>query len=290
MANLGESDVEGILTAWSSNTPAITESLNQCFDFTVRLGVGDSIPWAPDEVPTAFDAPGLAVVFTLGTQSVVCLIPESLALPEWYTHPNESQQSRLQTLAMEWSMNMLPAEIEAASFRSVSSVNLKRGLIAGRLPEWAAILLVPVFSKSSGGDAPPLGTLLFAFPLESPTFQESEKPTPKPAPTPPISAPANVPQVEPTAAAPLDRRRRLLLPMPVVVSVRLADKKIEMGTLLGIAPGTLITFNKSCEDLLDMYVNNQRYCRGEAVKIGERFGLKINEVGTEEARESHVLY
>lgn len=84
-------------------------------------------------------------------------------------------------------------------------------------------------------------------------------------------------------------RIRLLRRLPVTVSVRLAEKKVEMTALLGLTPGSLITFNKSCEDLLDLYVNNQLYCRGEAVKVGEKFGLKINEVGAKPVQEEHVF-
>ena len=70
-----------------------------------------------------------------------------------------------------------------------------------------------------------------------------------------------------------------LLDLPVVVSVQLARKRIELGTLRSLAPGSLVTFEKSCEDLLDLYVSNRLFCRGEAVKVGEKFGLKINEMG-----------
>ena len=85
--------------------------------------------------------------------------------------------------------------------------------------------------------------------------------------------------------APLDRLRNV----PVTIVVKLAEKKLEMGQLLGIGIGAIITFEKSCEDLLDLYVNNHLYCRGEAVKIGEKFGIKVCEVGSTEERISAVL-
>ena len=75
----------------------------------------------------------------------------------------------------------------------------------------------------------------------------------------------------------------------MTVRVELASKKIEMRQLTAISPGSLITFNKSCEDLLDLYVNNERYCRGEAIKIGEKFGLKVTEVGVVEVRQSRII-
>ena len=84
---------------------------------------------------------------------------------------------------------------------------------------------------------------------------------------------------------PVDRLRTV----PVTIIVKLAEKKIEMGQLLGLGTGAIITFEKSCEDLLDLYVNNHLYCRGEAVKIGEKFGIKVCEVGAMQERISAVL-
>lgn len=88
-----------------------------------------------------------------------------------------------------------------------------------------------------------------------------------------------------TEVSPLERLRNL----PVPIIVKLAEKKIELGQLLAMGPGAIITFDKPCEDLLDLYVNNHLFCRGEAVKIGEKFGIKICEVGSTQERVSAVL-
>jgi len=87
------------------------------------------------------------------------------------------------------------------------------------------------------------------------------------------------------AQSPLERLRKV----PVPIIVKLAEKRVELGQLLAIGPGAIITFEKSCEDLLDLYVNNQLYCRGEAVKIGEKFGIKICDIGSAQERLSAVL-
>jgi flagellar motor switch protein FliN/FliY len=91
-----------------------------------------------------------------------------------------------------------------------------------------------------------------------------------------------------TATSSIDTVDRLRN-VPVTIIVKLAEKKMEMGQLLGIGTGAIITFEKSCEALLDLYVNNRLYCRGEAVKIGEKFGIKVCEVGSVEQRVSAVL-
>ncbi|WP_166827216.1 FliM/FliN family flagellar motor switch protein [Thalassoroseus pseudoceratinae] len=76
-----------------------------------------------------------------------------------------------------------------------------------------------------------------------------------------------------------DVNARRLMGLPVTISVRLAERQVELKQMLSLSPGSLLTFDKSCDDLLDLYVNNQLYGRGEAVKIGEKFGLKINKIG-----------
>lgn len=291
MASITESHVEGILSACTQNSGPICESLNQCFDMNLRLGAGDSIPWSESEIPAEFDGPGIAAILDVGGESVVCLVPLSLPIPDWYTSPNEGQANRLQTLAMEWSLSMLPPDLEAESFRTVTCSNLRAALISGRPTEWSAMMVFPVFSSLADSGDPPVSKILIVVPLTAAAVLAAEGTIPTAAPPDGTVEAAALEEVfDDAPEMPADYRPRLLLPMPVTISVRLADKKIEMGQLLNIAPGTLITFNKSCEDLLDMYVNNQRYCRGEAVKIGEKFGLKINEVATEDVRESHVMY
>ncbi len=115
----------------------------------------------------------------------------------------------------------------------------------------------------------------------------------KPAASPQVAAAAAAPPApkepeKPTGPTPRERLHRLMK-LEVPVSVRLAEKRITMGQLINIGPGGLITFPKSCDDLLDLYVNNRLYAKGEAVKIGEKFGIKINEVGVENLRASGVF-
>lgn len=83
--------------------------------------------------------------------------------------------------------------------------------------------------------------------------------------------------------------RDRLVDVPVKVSVRLAEKKIDVAQFLAIGPGQLLAFEKGAEDFLDLYVNNHLHARGEAVKIGERFGLRVTKVGIQDVRVSGVI-
>lgn len=283
MAAFTEANLESVISTCTANAAALAESLSQCFDLKYRIEIGESGMWVPGQIPGLINGPGILALFQVESQGIAVLVTDSLPLPEWYTHPNDSEKARLETLSMEWSMNLLPPEMEAEKFRSLVVANLGESLNQMAPQEWSATLELLVFDPGRKSDKP-AAKLLVVWPLEQPNFEIPELSAPAPAPhaAPPQQAPG---ASGPKPVDPLARLRHL----PVQVSVRLAEKKIPVPQLLGITPGMLITFNKSCEDLLDLYVNNTRYCRGEAVKIGENFGLKINQVGIKEESSHRVI-
>jgi flagellar motor switch protein FliN len=68
---------------------------------------------------------------------------------------------------------------------------------------------------------------------------------------------------------------RSLLKIRVPLSVTLAEKKQPLGQILEIGPGSILQFEKSCEEMLDLNVSNLAIARGEAVKVGDKFGLRV---------------
>jgi flagellar motor switch/type III secretory pathway protein FliN len=69
---------------------------------------------------------------------------------------------------------------------------------------------------------------------------------------------------------------RNLLNVGVPVNVTLAAKKQTVKQIVELAPGSLIQFNKPCDQLLDLCVGEHRIAQGLAVKVGDKFGLKVN--------------
>lgn len=84
-----------------------------------------------------------------------------------------------------------------------------------------------------------------------------------------------------------DRLQRIRK-VPVSVIVQIAERRMALQQLRQIAPGTLLMFDKPCDSLLDVFVNNRLYCRGEAVKVGESFGIRISECNSQVVREKKV--
>lgn len=77
-------------------------------------------------------------------------------------------------------------------------------------------------------------------------------------------------------AAP-DLGRILRLQVPVIV--KLAERKLAMSEVMRLGAGAIIEFFKSNEDPLELLINNKPIGTGEAVKVGENFGLKITQIG-----------
>jgi flagellar motor switch protein FliN/FliY len=68
---------------------------------------------------------------------------------------------------------------------------------------------------------------------------------------------------------------RSLLRIEVPVVVTLAKTRQPMSRVLELAPGTILHFSKAFDEPLTMSVGGCDVAVGEAVKIGDKFGLRI---------------
>lgn len=66
-----------------------------------------------------------------------------------------------------------------------------------------------------------------------------------------------------------------LLRIKVPVIVTLAAKKQPVGCIVELGSGSIIQFDKSCEEMLQMHVDDQLIAEGEAVKVGDKFGIRL---------------
>ncbi len=196
---------------------------------------------------------------------------------------------------MEWSMNLFPADMEAARFRH------GEGTAAG-------VFYRAMSAAGLGGDDEPggygsrrrarAGSLLMVWPLEKPQFESGAGPCSE------SGSGLGSQSASPTATQPQPRcetspcgsggTSRSGSPEATAGPAHSGERASgrEKNHCFPVADDRqrfADHVSKSCEALLDLYVNNARYCRGEAVKIGENFGLKINEVGTTEERGSKIL-
>ncbi|MBI3864822.1 MAG: FliM/FliN family flagellar motor switch protein [Planctomycetia bacterium] len=290
MPELTAANIEQVAQACRDNLPAIGLSLNQCFGTHLQISAGEIQSYAELGDVADLNGPGLVVGFEVGSRAMLCAISASLPLPDWYRHPDSSQAARIDTLAQEWSFHCLPEELPGDNFVARTSVCLRDFIAESVATETTMCLPLVV---ETAGDAPraciwliwPVALVPAADVSQSDASATFDHVT---APDEPGAAPdAEAASAASTTSTPTAYGRLRRLPVPVIV--KLAEKKIELGQLLGIGPGAIITFEKPCEDLLELYVNNQLYCRGEAVKIGEKFGIKICETGSVRERASALM-
>ena len=90
-------------------------------------------------------------------------------------------------------------------------------------------------------------------------------------------------QEEPTNAnGPIDEQHENLnriLSMRVPVIIKIVDKQLTMGNILKLSIGSMIQFDKDAYQLIELMVNNRTIGLGQPVKIGEKFGLRISQLG-----------
>lgn len=74
-----------------------------------------------------------------------------------------------------------------------------------------------------------------------------------------------------------------VMDVPVELTVELGRRHVRIGEVLRLGPGSVLELTKANGDPLDIYVNNRLIARGEAVVVGERYGVRLTEVLVVEA-------
>lgn len=102
----------------------------------------------------------------------------------------------------------------------------------------------------------------------------------------PISAPPA--EQTPPPVTPAIDSIGFVMDVPVEVTVELGRKNAKIGEILRLAPGSVLELSKANGEPLDIYVNNRLIAHGEAVVVGERYGVRLTEilVGEENRRGS----
>ncbi len=75
-----------------------------------------------------------------------------------------------------------------------------------------------------------------------------------------------------------------ILKLEVPIIVQLAERRMTVGEVLALVPGSIVELPKTAEEELELLVNNRAIGTGVAVKIGENFGIEIRSIGTPEER------
>src|SRR3954463_2440951 len=69
---------------------------------------------------------------------------------------------------------------------------------------------------------------------------------------------------------------RGLLQILVPVRVTLASQRKSIQEIIELGPGSIVKFDKTCDEPLELCVGDRPIAQGEVVKVGDKFGLKIS--------------
>lgn len=289
MAELTDELIDQVFEGCRSNIADLTQSLGTNLSGEFQLEPGEETKGSEEILGKVSEQPGIVVTLKYDGFGILCLIPEDLPIPDWYKSPNDSQASQLQTLPMEWSVGMVPMELEPVEEKTLTCENLRAHLEASQPTETARML--ELSATVAGGESS--ATIHLVMPVTNPITEQAadvnaatDDAAAADQATPAADA---IPEPEPEPLDPaLAKRVARINKVPVHLIVRIAERKLELEQLRRIAPGALLMFDKPYDSPLDVYVDNRLYCRGEAVKIGETFGVKISECNSQIIREKKV--
>lgn len=77
---------------------------------------------------------------------------------------------------------------------------------------------------------------------------------------------------------------RSLLKVKLPVRVTLASTKQPLQRIVDLSPGSILQFNKPCDQALELEVGERTVALGQAVKVGDKFGLWITAMVLPEER------
>jgi flagellar motor switch/type III secretory pathway protein FliN len=299
MAEFGPDIAASVLAAAQAGQGEIVEALRRAFDLAAEVAIGE--PGTFDSTATAEElaGPGLAIVLKVGASAALLVLPEACGLlPDWYAAPDATGVSKLTTLAQELGMVLLPDEFMPEDFRASHVDSLAEAVARGGASAEAALL--PLTLTSDGKT----GRLLLVWPapdadavLTSDAEFESA----------PAASPRNTPAAsadQPNAGRDNPHSRpgrvtydtiddgirqlpgyaRSILRIEVPLVVTLAATQQPVSRIIELGPGSIIQFDKSCEETLSLEVGGQEIAVGEAVKVGDKFGLRVTSMIMPEER------
>lgn len=280
MADLNPEIAALVVEACKANAGEAAGALGRALGGTFNLQVGEAGSYDAGAAPTGFDGPGLMLLFRVGDVGMAVALPATSGLvPDWCAAPDATGESKLATLAQELSMLLVPESIEFGEFRASHLDNLTDAIARAKVATGAELVAIELASGETSGQ------LSLIWPLEAPAellvvAAEVSAGSTTEAKTQAVGKAPKATRSPEAAAAPrglesLPKYSQSLLKIQVPVSVQLAAKKEPVHEVITLAPGSIIKFEKGCEELLQMIVGEHTIAEGEAVKIGDKFGFRV---------------
>ncbi|HID78009.1 MAG TPA: hypothetical protein EYP56_18695 [Planctomycetaceae bacterium] len=267
-----------VLEACRAGAPEAAAALGRALDAELELTVGE-----PEEFDLArwgqkAHVAGLVVFFQVGgTGALVALAEQSGLLPDWLPDPDPTGRSKLDTLAQELGAVLLPERFFPDGFSAGWVENLAAAVDRGQ-PAPSAVAVPLALAAQDGRQA----DCTLIWPLQRPTrvlaSSTAAESTADGEQGQAAGGGGQSGKAQSLSLGALPEYARSLLRIKVPVVVTLARKRQPLGRILELGPGSIIQFDKGCEELLELDVAGRPVATGEAVKVGDKFGLRISSI------------
>ena len=269
------------------------DAFSRAFDGEkISLAAGQAGAFDFLALPVEYKSPGLLLLPCFEGKAGAILIPKSTGLlPDWCNAPDATGQSKLTTLAQEWGMSFFPEDFFPDDFHAKAVSDLGNAIFAGKPGNQAGYITIEI-QKESGETV----NAMFIWPIENPkaaieatnsggsseleaalgsrgqqTFNGSYVP---------FGSQELLYSSDDKQATvdDLPGYAKSLLKVKIPVAAVLARGKRPIKMILELGVGSVVQFDKSFDSFLDLQVGRMNVGTGEAVKVGDKFGIRIHSV------------
>lgn len=310
-ANAVESFIEAVKVGADESASAFSRTFGT--DIKIRPGNGGIANLSALKQKVAGE--GLALLLLSGGKGIAIFIPSSTGLvPAWCANPDVTEKSKLATFSQEWGMNLIPEDFFPEDYKAALLNNAAAGLIRAELDADAGFL--ELLLTASGEEVPVPAYMIWPLNepdklLEEPKATEDALNLPPP-PTfgtgggmgegqsfigdgapgigfDPFGGHDFTQQHKRPSLDDLPGYSRSVLKVKVPVAAVLATARKPIKAILEFGVGSVIQFDKSCDELLDVEVGQTVVIgKAEAVKVGDKFGFRIHSILLPEERFRRV--
>lgn len=100
--------------------------------------------------------------------------------------------------------------------------------------------------------------------------------------------PVQFAKLKPTEVGQLPANLKLLMDVPMNVSVEIGRKKMTLKNILDLGSGSVVELEKMANEPVDILVNGKLIAKGGVVVIDDSFGVRITDIITPEERIEHL--
>ncbi len=304
MPGLNSSAVDLFIETATSGAAEAQAAFSRTFGKSVTIKTSVGGPVHSDQLLPKVSGKGLVLMLWVGSQGIAILLPHSTNLiPDWCETPDATQKSKLETFAQEWGMNLVPGDFFPENFKATVLHDISSGILRGQMELDAGYLELSLIES----DDTPVPVYML-WPLGDPEAMLDE---PKVEDTDPIIGPPTFGGGPPSfgateggagfdpfvgagfASMPGKRKSlddlpgygRSVLKVKVPVAAVLARARKPIKAILELGVGSVIQFDKSCDELMEVEVGQTVVIgMAEAVKVGDKFGFRIHSILLPEER------